>query len=77
MEQAETTGKGVSLLLVKQVFGPKGRTKIPKSTGYEMIKNGEFPAPIRLTPRLTAFLESEVDAWLAERVARRTLRRSA
>jgi prophage regulatory protein len=34
-------------------------------------KAGSFPAPIPLSDRRIAWIESEVDAWLAERASRR------
>jgi prophage regulatory protein len=34
-------------------------------------KAGEFPAPINLSPQRIAWIESEVDAWVAERIALR------
>ncbi|MCC7253179.1 AlpA family transcriptional regulator [Hyphomicrobium sp.] len=47
------------------------RTGLPRSTLYEMIKAGLFPRPVQLTPRLSAFVESEVDEWIAQRIATR------
>lgn len=35
------------------------------------IKRGEFPAPIRIGSRSVAWLKREIDAWEAERVAKR------
>jgi prophage regulatory protein len=34
-------------------------------------KAGEFPSPITLSPKRVAWVESEVDDWLAERIALR------
>lgn len=34
-------------------------------------KQGAFPKKIHLGPAMVGWVESEVDAWLAERVARR------
>ena len=42
-----------------------------KSTIYEMIKEGTFPAPVHLGPRLTAWVESEVQQWMQERIDER------
>lgn len=47
------------------------RTGLPTSTLYEMLRKGAFPAPVRLTPRLIAFVESEIDEWIAARIASR------
>jgi predicted DNA-binding transcriptional regulator AlpA len=35
---------------------------------YKLIKNGEFPKPIKLG-RSSRWLESEVEAWLQQRIA--------
>ena len=35
---------------------------------YEMVKAGNFPAPVHLGPRAVAWLESEVEAWMQERI---------
>ena len=32
---------------------------------YQLIGDGKFPAPIKLGDRAIAFLESEVDDWIA------------
>ena len=39
------------------------------STLYELISSGGFPAPFKLVPggRAAGWLESTIDAWLAER----------
>ena len=39
-----------------------------RTTIYEMIKAGNFPAPVHLGPRAVAWLESEVEAWMQERI---------
>ncbi len=39
-----------------------------KSLIYKHIKEGKFPQPIKLGGRRIAFLESEIDEWIAERV---------
>ena len=45
------------------------RTGLPRSTMYDRIKRGDFPAPIPLGERSVGWLEHEVDAWLADRIA--------
>jgi prophage regulatory protein len=34
-----------------------------------MMKNGEFPQCLNLSERRVAWIESEVDAWIANRIA--------
>lgn len=44
--------------------------KVPlrKSTIYAYVKAGKMPAPIKLGDRAVGWIESEIDAWLKERV---------
>ena len=36
-----------------------------------LVREGKFPPPVRLSPARLAFVEAEVDQWLAERIAAR------
>jgi len=42
-----------------------------RTTIYTDVRAGRFPAPIRTGQQSVAWLASEVDAWLAARVAER------
>lgn len=47
------------------------RTGLPPSSMYEKISAGTFPKPIRLGgegTRCTGWIESEVEAWIQERI---------
>jgi len=44
------------------------RIGLSRSQVYLMIKRGEFPPPIKIGARASAWMESDVDAWLAERL---------
>lgn len=46
------------------------RARVPysRSTIYQLVAEGKFPKPIRLGERAVAWLESEVDAWIASRI---------
>jgi prophage regulatory protein len=44
-------------------------TGLRRSTIYAAIAAGTFPRPIHLGPRAVGWLESDVDQWLAQRVA--------
>lgn len=37
---------------------------------YQLIGDGDFPAPVRLGERAVAWLEDEVEKWIQERAAR-------
>lgn len=49
-----------------QVLGIAG---ISRSGIYSAIKAGTFPAPIKLGARAVAWLSSDLEAWVAGRVA--------
>lgn len=47
-------------------------TGLGRSCIYQMIKDGEFPPPVELTPRSRAWRHSDLARWTASRpVARR------
>lgn len=38
---------------------------------YALMNRGEFPKPIRLSAHTVAWVQSEVEDWIAERIQRR------
>ena len=48
----------------------KVRTGLARSTIYERIKEGDFPAQVSLGPRAVGWLESDIEAWIARQVER-------
>jgi prophage regulatory protein len=48
----------------------KARTGLARSTIYERIKEGDFPAQVSLGPRAVGWLESDIEAWIARKVER-------
>jgi prophage regulatory protein len=49
----------------------KKMTGLGKTTLYGMVKDGEFPAPVKIGGRAVAWVESEVDQWAVGRLAER------
>lgn len=47
------------------------KVALGQSTLYRMIAEGKFPKPFELVPGRTAWLEEDIDAWLAERAGRK------
>ena len=48
----------------------QSRVPISRSQAHALAAQGKFPKPIKLGgPRASGWLESEINAWLAERVA--------
>lgn len=46
------------------------RTGLARSSIYYLIGIDAFPKQIKLTPGITVWMESEVEAWIAEKVER-------
>ena len=56
----------LSILRRKQV---EARTGISRSTIYDYVKAGSFPAPVKLGgPKSVGWIESEINGWLAEQI---------
>ncbi|MGK8893755.1 AlpA family transcriptional regulator [Burkholderia gladioli] len=54
-------------LRIKQVLE---KTSLSQSTVYALIAEGKFPKSFPLTANRVAWLESDVDDWLAEKAGR-------
>ena len=46
----------------------KRATGLPTSTIYEKVAKGEFPSPIRISPRRVAWRERDIIAWQQQRI---------
>jgi prophage regulatory protein len=40
------------------------KTGLGSSSIWRLVRKGQFPAPIKLSPGCTAWFEHEIDAWL-------------
>ena len=45
------------------------RVPISRSHAHALAAQGKFPKPIKLGPRASGWLESEINSWLLERIA--------
>lgn len=43
-------------------------TGLSSTTIYRLASKQEFPSPVRLAPRTSGWLQSEVEEWINERV---------
>ena len=56
------------LIRIKEVLS---RTGLGRSTVYKYMDLGLFPQQVKLNTRSVAWVESEVDAWIEDSIARR------
>ncbi len=54
---------------VLRMHGVCGKVGLGRSSIYELIAQGQFPRPFRLTPggRAVGWFEADLDAWLMSR----------
>lgn len=62
------------LLRLPQV---KARTGLSRSELYRRMAAGNFPAPIKLGERASAWSAAEVDSWITARIAARDAKAAA
>jgi prophage regulatory protein len=48
----------------------KKQTGLGRAAIYAGIADGTFPSPVNIGVRAVAWLESEIQAWIAERIER-------
>lgn len=54
----------VQLLRISDV---SKKTTLAKSTLWLKIAQGQFPKPIKLSPAISVWKQSDIDAWIDER----------
>lgn len=68
MEQHTTTTPIVRLIRTREACL---RTGLAKSSIYDLMSQNRFPQTVRLGGRSVAFVEAEIDEWIAERITAR------
>lgn len=48
------------------------RTSLSRSQIYALAQRGEFPKPVKLSERSSAWVDSEVVEWIDQKIAERT-----
>ena len=62
--------KGIAMYqTILRLAHVKQRTGLSRSSIYNGVKQGTFPAQISLGPRAVGWLESSIDQWIQSRVA--------
>ena len=58
-------------LILQRLPEVKARCGLSRSEIYRRVSIGDFPAPVKLGERASAWPEHEVSAWIASRIAAR------
>ena len=58
-------------LVLLDIHEVRARVSLGTTTIYRMMADGTFPPSVALGPRTVRWLKSEIDAWIAEKVAAR------
>ena len=58
-------------LILERLPQVKARTGLGRSEIYRRIAAGNFPPPIKLGQRASAWSAVEIDSWITERIAAR------
>jgi prophage regulatory protein len=61
-----TTRPAVILRLARVI----SRTGLSRSTIYQRIEEGKFPAQINLGAHSVGWIEAEIDEWISSRIAK-------
>lgn len=69
--QQQATAKNDRFLRWPEV---RQRVGYSRSQIHNLVKQGSFPAPIKLGARASAWLQSSIDEWISERVAASEMR---
>jgi prophage regulatory protein len=46
------------------------RIGLKRSALYEAVARGDFPAPVKISARAVAWIESDVSRWISETITR-------
>lgn len=62
------------LIKLKEVLALTG---LSRSHTYALAQRGEFPKPVKLTERSSAWVQAEVIAWIESRITQRDMEAAA
>lgn len=58
---SDTTYTSPRLLRITDVLAPNGPIPVSKSTWWEGVRNGRYPKPIKLSPKITVWRSDEIN----------------
>ncbi|XPV69341.1 MAG: helix-turn-helix transcriptional regulator [Halarcobacter sp.] len=63
----KTTANNLNYLFIIKKIRYK-KTRLAKSTIWLWVKEGKFPKPIKLSPRVTVWEEEKVNNWMNKKI---------
>ena len=54
----------------------EAKTGLSRTQLYDKVHQGKFPKPVKIGAKAVAWVEAEVDQWLADRIAARDAKNS-
>lgn len=77
MTSLTMTAPATGALILERLPQVKARTGLCRSSLYRAIAAGDFPAPIKLSERASAWDARAVDRWILARIAARDAKAAA
>lgn len=77
MTRNTLTAPATGAMILERLPQVMARTGRCRSDIYRGIASGDFPAPIKLGERASAWSAAEVDSWIASRIAPRDAKAGA
>jgi prophage regulatory protein len=71
MKQALTAKQSQNEARLIRLREVMAKTGLSRSYVYALAQKGQFPTPVKLTERSSAWIESEVQAWIDGRIKQR------
>lgn len=68
MKNERTNHNEARLIRLRDVMT---KTGLSRSYVYALAQKGQFPKPVKLSERSSAWIESEVQSWIDERIKQR------
>jgi len=68
-ESSEINQTEVITMKFLRIEEVKQRIGLGRTTIYKMVNEGTFPKPVRILGKKVAWIDSEVDEWMMQRIA--------
>ncbi len=77
MERESMAAPATGALVLERLPRVKARTGLSGSEIYRRIATGDFPQPVKLGERASAWVDGEISAWCEARIAARDAKATA